>query len=245
MKKSNRKLHKALLLTCCALALVAISVGATLAYLTDSEAVTNVFTVGKVVISLDEAKTNEAGEPLNAAGQVVELASAERISGNRSANEQYTNTYHLIPGETYTKDPTVHVDTDSEACWLFVKVENALEPIEAEAAYTNDAGDSATGTIAEQMVAFSWAELNGVENVYYQKHDGTRTDYVVFKAFKVSGDATNVAETTDSPEGEIISNSNVYLPAYEEEEIKVTAYAIQMAGFENDAAGAWAAGKFN
>ena len=39
MKRRNRKLRKAITMVCCALALVAISVGATLAYLTDTEAV--------------------------------------------------------------------------------------------------------------------------------------------------------------------------------------------------------------
>ena len=47
MMKSNRK---ALLLTLCALLLVVTSVFGTLAYLTDSEAVKNTFTVGKITL---------------------------------------------------------------------------------------------------------------------------------------------------------------------------------------------------
>ena len=45
-----------------------ISVGGTIAYLTDKEAVTNTFTVGNVKIKLTETAVNEAGVPVDENG---------------------------------------------------------------------------------------------------------------------------------------------------------------------------------
>lgn len=52
---------KALLMSLCAVLLVAASVLGTMAYLTDSKDVKNTFTVGNVAIKLDEAKVDENG----------------------------------------------------------------------------------------------------------------------------------------------------------------------------------------
>lgn len=97
---------KALLLVLCAVLLVAASVAGTLAYLTSQDTVTNTFTVGQVSITMDESKVNVYG---------VKEEGANPVNGNE---------YKLIPGHTYTKDPTIHVQANSEACWLFVKIEN-------------------------------------------------------------------------------------------------------------------------
>ena len=53
--KMNSKLRRILLTVCSAALLVCVTVGATVAYLTSTETVTNTFTVGKVDITLDEA----------------------------------------------------------------------------------------------------------------------------------------------------------------------------------------------
>ena len=67
----------------------------TTAYLTDTAGVINTFTVGDVTIHLDEAKVDENGVP---------IPGAQRVAGN---------SYHLIPGRSYTKDPTVTVQAES------------------------------------------------------------------------------------------------------------------------------------
>ena len=77
-----------------------ISVMGTLAYLTDSESVTNTFTIGRVDIVLDEADVDKNGEI---------------IDGNDRVKE---NEYHLIPGQTYTKDPTITVQANSEESYI-------------------------------------------------------------------------------------------------------------------------------
>lgn len=95
---------KALLLTLCAVLLVAASVLGTMAYLTSTDTVTNTFTVGKVEIKLDEAKVNADGIPVEGAARVTE------------------NSYKLMPGNTYTKDPTVTVLKGSEDSYVRMKV---------------------------------------------------------------------------------------------------------------------------
>lgn len=99
---------KALLLTLCAVLLIAASVLGTMAYLTSSAEVKNTFTIGKVEIKLDETDvTNPTGPRVTA------------------------NSYKLMPGTTYTKDPTVTVKAGSEESYVRMKVtfNNATEII--------------------------------------------------------------------------------------------------------------------
>lgn len=104
---------KALLLTLCAVLLIAASVLGTMAYLTSTAKVENTFTIGKVEIKLDEAKVNANGIPEEGAARVTR------------------NSYKLMPGTTYTKDPTVTVLNGSEASYVRMKVtfNNAKEII--------------------------------------------------------------------------------------------------------------------
>lgn len=39
--------------------------------------------------------------------------------------KETTTNYKMVPGNTITKDPKVTVKANSEACWLFVKVEKS------------------------------------------------------------------------------------------------------------------------
>ena len=108
-----KKTSKALLLTICAVLLVAASVMGTMAYLTSTDKVQNTFTVGKVAIKLDEAKVGTDGTPVEGADRVKE------------------NGYKLLPGHTYIKDPTVTVLKDSVESYVRLKVtfNNAAEII--------------------------------------------------------------------------------------------------------------------
>ncbi len=212
----NHKLRRILVLVACAVAVAAASVSATVAYLTSTASVKNTFTIGKVSITLDEAKTDASG---------VAVTPETRISGTRSASEQYTNTYQLVPGRTYVKDPTVHVQTNSEDSWVFVKVENGIEAYEAASA------DNYT-SMADQMTANGWTPLTGVDNVYYQAYtkQEAEKDFVVFSSFRVSDEA----EAVDGWSAISTANTRVI----------VTAYAIQKDGFAN-ALDAWVAGGWN
>ena len=107
MKTSKSKV---LALVLCAALLVGGSVMATMAYLQDTAEVVNTFTVGQVKIALDEAKVNADGTPVDP---------AERTATG--------NAYHLIPGVTYTKDPTLTVKAGSEESYvrMIVTLNNA------------------------------------------------------------------------------------------------------------------------
>ena len=73
-----------------------------MAYLTSTDEVKNTFTVGQVKIKLDEAKVDENGKALTG-------EKAERVKAN---------SYKLMPGHTYTKDPTVTVKKVSESSYV-------------------------------------------------------------------------------------------------------------------------------
>lgn len=122
-----KKTTKALLLTLCAVLLVAASVMGTVAYLTASDSVQNTFTVGKVKINLDEARVTEDGKPVG----------TDRVKANN---------YKLIPGVTYTKDPTVTVLNGSVESYVRMKVTfNNAQKIIAMCTDPEFAGDDPTG----------------------------------------------------------------------------------------------------
>lgn len=142
------------------------AVGGTIAYLTATDSVTNTFTVGKVAITLDEAKVDDMG---------VEVPNAARVDAN---------TYKLIPGHTYTKDPIVHVDANSEACWVFAKIENGLG---------ND------GTLA---MSADWTEIDATKHIYAYKDivKGGESTTAVFNTFTFAG----TADPADYKDAEIV-----------------------------------------
>ena len=82
------------------LLVTALSICVTLAFLTDAEETKNTFTIGSVNISLYETDVNEMGEPIEGAEPVTE------------------NTYHLLPGKTYVKDPTITVENGSDESYI-------------------------------------------------------------------------------------------------------------------------------
>lgn len=185
-----KKIKNAILLALCAVLLVSASVAGTLAYLQYKTApVTNTMTVGKVEITLDESKVNVYGEPVEG---------AERVT---------VNTYKLIPGHKYTKDPTIHVTAGSEACWLFVKIENGIAGIE-----------DSSNVITKQMANNGWEllEIDGVSDVYFKKQNAVteKTDVIVFESFAIKNDI----------DGSV-------LKSYENVKIEITAYAVQADGF--------------
>lgn len=187
---------KALLLSLCAVLLVVASVMGTMAYLTSTATVTNTFTVGDAVtITLDEAKVNPDGTPVTGAG-------AARVT---------QNSYKLMPGHEYTKDPTVHV-TGGE-CYVFVKVTNGLTGLEAEA-----------NTIEAQMEAKGWKAVTGVDGLYvYATGSEAKT--------AVSGDPTATNLTVF--EKFTIKDTAVHGDLEKAKDIVITAYAVQTDGFES------------
>ena len=165
----------------------------TLAYLTDEDTVTNTFTVGNVQITLDETDVDDS---------------------TPNADRDQKNSYKLLPGKTYTKDPIVHVDSESEDSYLFVKVENEISKIEGGI------------TVAQQMDANGWDLVSDTDGIYVYAGEGTDpvvvkggANVTVFENFTIAGETTNDI-----------------LATYNEQTITVTAYAIQADGFEDKTA---------
>ena len=173
---------KILALLLCAVLLVGASIAGTVAYLTSKDEVTNTFTIGKVQITLDETDVDVNGVK----------------DGETRVKE---NTYKLIPGHTYVKDPVVHVDAESENCFLYIKVENQIAGIEAAT------------TIADQLAANGWSLVADETDVYtYKEVCGAGYNIPTFTQFKVKEDVQD-------------------LSAYNGLYVKVTAYAVQHDGF--------------
>ena len=199
-------MKKFALIAVCAALLVCVTIGATVAWLTSTDKVENTFTVGKEAITLDETKVNSNGLP--------PIGPEQRVSANA---------YHLLPGQSYQKNPTVHVDKDSETCYVFVKVENGIAALEA-------ASTEARPNIAAQIASNGWIALDGVPNVYYKEYTKNAvatedTDLLVFSMF-------TIADNADTLDAWSSVNTNT--------KVTVTAYAIQEEGFANNVLAAWA-----
>lgn len=192
---------KAFGLMMAAVLLVTATIFGTMAYLTSTDEVTNTFTVGSVTISLDEAPVGTDGK---------------KIAGDRVK----ANSYKLMPGYVYDKDPIVHFQPKSEASWLFVEVTNEIADIESK--------ENGYKSIAAQITDNGWTALENTTGIYYKQVEANKSDaavdYKVFEGFTVDGGVDGTA-----------------LQAYNGKTVKVTAYAVQADGFTT-ATEAWTTG---
>ena len=210
MKKS-----KLLLLAFCAALIVVATVFSTLAYLTDSSKVVNKFTVGKVDLKLDETAVDANGK----------ATSGRTEEGNK---------YHLVPGMTYVKDPTVTVIAGSEESYvrLLVTVNcyDALTDIFGDPflpQYFVSGWDSATWISTQVIDVDDTADTATYEFRYKSKVKPEGTDDLVLDALF---DSITVPANLTGAQLEKIAKL----------EINIEAHAIQAAGFD-DADHAWVA----
>ncbi len=215
---------KALLLTLCAVLLVTASVLGTMAFLTSTASVENTFTVGSVKITLDEAKVTTDGEPVEGAARVTE------------------NSYKLMPGHTYTKDPTIHVDAASEDCFIRAKVTltNAKEWIAIATKYADNKVENIIKGTDDNIW---WVSQPAVDN---EKNTVTYT-FVYKNESHTDELGKRIWTSTDSKDLVLFNEiaipgglTNDELAAVGSSKITVVAEAIQADGFETEAA-AWAA----
>lgn len=120
--------------------------------------------------------------------------------------------YKIIPGVDIEKNPKVTVKANSEACWLFVKVEE-------------------TGTFVANKVTYAiatgWTPLPGVNGVYYRQV-GFVTENTAFSVLK-DNKITVSSELTKTEIQNITAQPK----------LTFTAYAVQKDGID-DVATAWA-----
>lgn len=128
-----------------------------------------------------------------------------------------TEDYKIVPGVNIAKDPKVTVKANSEACWLFVKVEEAHWPEATESDGTRK---------VSYAIADGWEELEGVTDVYYRQVGASGNA----QEFNVLADNT-VTVSENLTKAEV--NSITTKP-----QLTFTAYAVQKEGV-NTAAEAW------
>lgn len=127
----------------------------------------------------------------------------------------------MVPGKPITKDPTITVAKGSEACYLFVKIE--------ESGNFDD--------YMEYTVADGWIELTGVDGVYYREVSSSDTDqeFAVLKENRVT-----VLDSVNKEMMEALKVEGAAQPT-----LSFIAYAIQKDYLAKDgtavtdAAGAW------
>ena len=216
MIKSKKK---ALLMVLCAVMLVLVSVMGTMAYLTSHDTVTNTFTVGNVKITLDEAK-------VDANGTAITGDAAERVKAN---------SYKLLPGHTYNKDPMVTVLKGSESSYIKMTV-TFTKAAELDAIFAPNGVDMTS--IFNGYNSTNWI----AKDVTKDTENDTRTYEFWYK------------ETVAAPNGDVALDAlfdsitvpgtinNTQLATIEGMTITINAYAIQADGFDTPEA-AWAAYK--
>lgn len=208
--------RKALLLSLCAVLLVVASVMGTMAYLTSSDTVTNTFTVGKVQITLDEAAVNLDGTPIEGAARVKQ------------------NSYKLLPGHTYNKDPMVTVLKGSESSYVKMTV-TFSKAAELDAIFAPTGGANLT-SIFNGYNSTNWIAKGNTEDTTAN----TRTYEFWYKEAVAAPDgdvALDALFDSITVPGTITKDQ---LASIEGMTITVNAYAIQADGFAN-AEAAWAA----
>ena len=234
----TKKRFVAILLCMTLVALAAI--GATFAYLPSTDSVTNTFTVGKVEIKLDETDvTNPTGPRVQA------------------------NSYKLMPGTTYTKDPTVTVLKGSEESYVRMKVTfNNATDIIALCTDPEFAEDGPTGVENAypliRMVKFVEANAPKWDGIIPDNMVETEEMLADAKYFAYDAKADTLTyyfyynETVAAPDGDVVLPvlfdkvtlpewvTNDQLATLENFQITVVAEAIQADGFAN-AGAAWAA----
>lgn len=125
--------------------------------------------------------------------------------------------YKILPGVNIPKDPKVSVEANSEACWLFVKVEEAHWPEATESDGTRK---------VSYAIADGWAELEGVTGVYYRQvgASGNAQEFNV-----LAGNTVTVSSTLTKSELQQLTPNPT---------LTFTAYAVQQEGVET-ATAAW------
>lgn len=207
---------RVLLPALCAVLILAASALGTLAYLTSQDTVTNTFTVGKVAILLDETAVTPDGKPIDGADRVRE------------------NNYHLIPGNTYIKDPTMTVVKGSEESYVRMLLTiNCLK--ELDDAFAPEAanltkifnGYDATNWIYEATVR---DETSNTVTYEFRYKDTVKPDDNADTVLDALFDSITVPSKFDS--NDMVSITNL--------KITVIGHAIQASGFA-DADAAWIA----
>ena len=177
-----------------------MSIGCTVAWIfTSTDPVVNTFEYGDVNIELKEDKLNDDGT-LDKDAPV------------------YANTYKFVPGDTLAKRPYVTVKSNSEACWLFIKIEDE-----------NNTFTGLTDDIIQWAVKSEWQPLTGVPGVWYIEVSAANAKAGI--TYEILLD--NQVSVNENLTKAMINDANFKKPTF-----KFTAYAVQKAHIDS-VAEAW------
>ncbi len=172
------------------------------------------------------AKTPPIENTFSAANINITLTETPNADSNDEGTDNDIWIGKMVPGTTISKDPKVTVAANSEACWLFVKVEadNGVDLVKVE-----DADSYVTYAMAD-----GWIEVSGTTNVYYREVDAvTAKAGVTYKV--ISDDQVSIPNTVTKDMLDKVNVNNA--PS-----LTFTAYAVQREGFAN-ASAAWTEAK--
>ena len=203
---------KAMLLTVCALVLVAATVMGTMAYLTAGDSVTNTFVAGKLLEKKDDFFLKEkTAVPAGDGNYNLQLPLVQE------------NKYTVIPGKNLPKDPFVSVKVKANG-YLFLEVINCLpetmtfaiddtqwielkdddgNPVlkDEHPIYTRKAGKIATASVAEtlnilkdqQVVVSPALDVNSLSTA-----DDVPAKTLSFNAYLIQADAEGFEDAFDA-----------------------------------------------
>lgn len=229
-----------IMLLCAVMVMTSVAFG-TIAFLTDQSGVKNTFTVGNVDITVDETVVDPNGKPEYPGGTNPD---GTPVNPDEKPNRtEEGNAYDLMPGESYTKDPTMTVKAKSKDSYVRMLV-TITKASELEAVFTQlqtmYPGKFANGFLPEEHV--DWDSTNWPCSG--MSKDEANNAYVLeFRYPDVV--AGNETEDTVLPAlfteltvpGEI---TTAQLQTLADLEIEVVGQAIQATGFET-VDDAWAA----
>ena len=211
------------LMTVLALVLViAMSVAGTYAYLTSTDTVKNTFTVGNVAITLDEAKVQIKLDEAEANADGPLVANADRVKAN---------SYKLLPGHTYNKDPMVTVLKGSESSYVKMTV-TFTKAAELDAIFAPNGANLLS--IFKGYDRANWIYKGNTEDA----SANTRTYEFWYKDTVAAPDADVALDALFESITVPGTITNAQLATIEGMTITVNAYAIQADGFA-DADDAW------
>ena len=231
---------KSAMMLLCALMVISSAAFGTIAYLTDHASVTNYFTIGNVDIVVDETEVDENGDPVPNPDYDPNDPDETDPPHLRTEKE---NSYPLVPGGEYTKDPTMTVKAGSEKAYvrMVVTISNAKE-IDAIFA---DLKDKHPQTYPNGFVPGAYvAGRNNAEWVLtggMNKDEAKNTYTLEFRYFE----AVEPADAEDKVLPPLFTGitfpgdlTNAHLAQLEDFAIAIDGYAIQATGFDN-ADAAW------
>lgn len=185
--------------------LIGGAIGGTMAWLTaGSETVTNTFSPSDIKIILDE---------------------------ETKKNDDTLSDYHykMVPGNPIIKDPKVTVKDGSEACWLFVKVEETIGDIDENGKYLNEITIDEKNYTFDDFLEYNvdsskWNALDVTKypGIYYYKGNELQNTITEDKSYNILTDDKVTVKATVTKEMMNGLTAEAYYP-----KLVFTAFASQ------------------